>query len=59
MPASTDVIRDLLQGRAVVTPDLKVHLSAREGDSLQKKFLQAYLWIVNNAVLSPYYDVEF
>ena len=59
MPASTDVIRDLLQGRAVVTPDLKVHLSAREGDSLLKKFLQAYLWIVNNAVLSPYYDVEF
>src|SRR4051812_6144159 len=60
MPSSSkDVIRDLLQGRAQVTADLKVHLSEREGAALQKKWLQAYLWIVNNAVLSPYYDVEF
>ncbi len=59
METSRDVIRDLLQGRAQVTPDLKVHLTARDGASLQDKWRQAYWWIVNNAVLSPYYDVEF
>ena len=56
---SKDVIRELLQGRAQVSPDLKVHLTARDGATLQDKFRQAYWWIVNNAVISPYYDVEF
>lgn len=61
MPSSPkDVIRDLLQGRAQADPKTqKVHLSARDGASLQDKWRQAYFWIVNNAVLSPYYDVEF
>lgn len=36
-----DVIRELLQGRAQATPDLKVHLTARDGASLQDKFRQA------------------
>lgn len=58
MPAE-DVIRELLEGRAQLTPDLKVHLTARDGASLQDKFRQAYWWIVNNAVITPYYDVEF
>ena len=56
---STDVIRELLSGRAQTTSDLKVHLTARDGASLQDKFRQAYWWIVNNAVITPYYDVEF
>lgn len=56
---SADVIRELLSGRAQTTSDLKVHLTARDGASLQDKFRQAYMWIVNNAVISPYYDVEF
>ena len=51
-----DVVRDLLQGRAQVTKDLQVHLSSRDGESLRDKFHQAYWWIVNNAVISPYYD---
>ncbi|MCC6807262.1 MAG: AAA family ATPase [Deltaproteobacteria bacterium] len=54
-----DVINDLLQGRASVTPELEIKLSARDGASLQDKFRQAYFWIVNNAVISPYYDVQF
>ncbi len=56
---STDVIRELLSGRAQTTADLKVHLTARDGASLRDKFRQAYWWIVNNAVITPYYDVEF
>lgn len=47
------------QGRAKVGADLKVHLSEREGVDLHHKMRQAYWWIVNNAVMCPYYDVEF
>jgi MoxR-like ATPase len=50
---------DLLRGRAHAQPDLTVHLSERDGGSLQDKMRQAYFWIVNNAVLCPYYDIEF
>jgi MoxR-like ATPase len=53
------LVKDLLEGRAHVTPDLQVKLSTRDGASLQDKFRQAYFWIVNNAVITPYYDVEF
>ena len=49
----------LLQGRAKAAPDLAVHLSERDGASLQDKVRQAYWWIANNAVICPYYDVEF
>lgn len=56
---TTDLIRDLLTGRAAPTDDLSIKLSARDGESLQDKFRQAYFWIVNNAVISPYYDVQF
>jgi MoxR-like ATPase len=27
--------------------------------SLQEKLRQAYFWIVNNAIISPYYDIEY
>lgn len=53
-----EIIRDLLTGRAQATPNLKVHLSGRDGASLQEKFRQAYFWIVNNAVICPYYDIQ-
>jgi hypothetical protein len=49
----------LLEGRARVAPDLTVHLSEREGADLHDKMRQAYWWIVNNAILCPYYDVEY
>lgn len=49
----------LLRGRAHVGPDLKVHLSERDGADLHAKMRQAYWWITNNAVICPYYDVEF
>jgi MoxR-like ATPase len=57
--AADEVIRQLLQGRAQAAPDLTVKLSARDGATLQDKFRQAYWWITNNAVISPYYDVQF
>jgi len=57
--AAIDLIRELLQGRAEVTPALNVRLTARDGSALQDKFRQAYWWITNNAVISPYYDVQF
>jgi MoxR-like ATPase len=54
-----DLISRLLEGRASVGGDLKVHLSARDGASLHDKMRQAYWWIANNAVTCPYYDLEF
>lgn len=58
MPARESVTR-LFSGRAKATPSLSVHLSERDGASLPDKLRQAYWWIVNNAVLCPYYDIEF
>ena len=49
----------LLHGRAKVTEDLKVHLSERDGSDLHAKMRQAYWWVTNNAVICPYYDIEF
>jgi MoxR-like ATPase len=49
----------LFQGRAKPARDLTLHLSAREGKGLVDKARQAYYWIVNNAVIVPYYDIEF
>ncbi|MBZ0115870.1 MAG: AAA family ATPase [Sandaracinaceae bacterium] len=51
--------RSLLGGRAHVGEDLSVHLSARDGADLHDKMRQAYWWIVNNAILCPYYDLEY
>lgn len=56
---SRDPVTRLLSGRAKATPALSVHLSDRDGPTLPDKLRQAYLWIVNNAVLCPTYDVEF
>jgi hypothetical protein len=49
----------LLQGRARAGPDLRVHLSEREGADLHEKIRQAYWWIANNAVVCPYYDIAY
>ncbi|MBI3099074.1 MAG: AAA family ATPase, partial [Planctomycetes bacterium] len=49
----------LLSGRARVDPDLHLHLSERDGPGVAEKLRQAYWWIVNNAIICPYYDMEF
>jgi MoxR-like ATPase len=56
---SADLLAQLLRGRARVGADLQVHLSERDGATLQDKMRQAYWWIANNAVTCPYYDIEF
>lgn len=58
MPVRESVTR-LLSGRAKALPSLAVHLSDRDGPTIPDKLRQAYLWIVNNAILCPTYDVEF
>src|SRR5215468_2327024 len=55
----SDPIGKLLRGRASAKKDLTVHLSARDGATLHDKMRQAYWWITNNAVICPYYDIEF
>jgi len=57
--SSQDLLARLLQGRAKATPDLQVHLSERDGADLHDKMRQAYWWITNNAVICPYYDIEY
>src|SRR5499425_1292404 len=54
-----ETLSSLLRGRAGVGPDLTVHLSERDGATLHDKMRQAYWWITNNAVICPYYDIEF
>jgi MoxR-like ATPase len=56
---SDSLLSRLLEGRARPGPDLQVHLSDRDGPSLHDKMRQAYWWITNNAVLCPYYDIEY
>jgi MoxR-like ATPase len=52
-------LTSLLRGRATARGGLDVHLSERDGASLHDKMRQAYWWITNNAVICPYYDLEF
>ena len=54
-----DNLSSLLQGRATVGADLQVHLSERDGADLHHKMRQAYWWVMNNAVIAPFYDVEY
>jgi MoxR-like ATPase len=55
----SDSLGKLLRGRAAAQKDLSVHLSERDGATLHDKMRQAYWWITNNAVICPYYDIEF
>ena len=57
--SSDSLVSRLLGGRAAAGPDLRVHLSDRDGPSLHDKMRQAYWWVTNNAVLCPYYDIEY
>lgn len=57
--ANQDWVTRLLTGRATADKQLNVHLSERDGGSLHDKMRQAYWWITNNAVICPYYDLEF
>lgn len=38
---------------------LSLHLSDRDGGTLADKARQAYFWILNNAVISPHYDMVY
>lgn len=55
----SDMIENWVKGPATVTADMKIHLSERDGTALHDKMRQAYWWIINNAVICPYYDIEF
>jgi MoxR-like ATPase len=58
--STSSALEQLLQGRASASSsDLKVHLSQRDGQSLPDKMRQAYFWIINNAVICPYYDLQY
>lgn len=54
---TTLTFQELIRGRAETAADLNLHLSGRDGPGLADKLRQAYYWIVNNAVIAPYYDV--
>ncbi len=57
--AAAGVIIRLFGGRAKIEGDLELKLSTRDGPSLAAKLRQAYYWIVNNAIIAPYYDIEY
>lgn len=47
-------IRDLYQG-----PSSPVDAAPLQAPALDDKLRQAYFWIVNHAIITPYYDIEF
>ena len=47
-------VADLYRGPASATPD-----EESSGLPLDEKLRQAYFWIVNNAIISPFYDIEY
>ncbi|HLX64995.1 MAG TPA: AAA family ATPase [Planctomycetota bacterium] len=53
--ASAFDVRDLYAGPAAV----KDQAGAAATIPLDEKFRQAYFWIVNHAIITPYYDIEF
>ena len=53
-PRTFDVA-DLYRGPA----DLEDAAGAEGGISLDEKLRQAYFWIVNTAIISPHYDIEY
>jgi MoxR-like ATPase len=53
-PAKTFDVADLYQG-----PVAEVSTGETEAVSLDQKLQQAYFWIVNHAVISPHYDIEY
>jgi MoxR-like ATPase len=57
--AWSSIVTRLFAGRATADGPAELKLSAREGPSLAAKLRQAYYWIVNNAIIAPYYDIEY
>ena len=49
-------IRDLYSGPAAAGD---AGAPAGDGAPLDEKFRQAYFWIVNHAIITPHYDIEF
>lgn len=47
-------IRSLYEG-----PSPAAAVGTAAGTALDEKLRQAYFWIVNNAIITPYYDLEF
>ncbi|QGZ38870.1 ATPase family protein associated with various cellular activities (AAA) [Pseudoduganella flava] len=47
-------VADLYRGPAAVAPE-----GEEAGQALDEKLRQAYFWIVNNAIISPHYDIEY
>jgi MoxR-like ATPase len=53
-PVKTFDVADLYKG-----PVTEVAAGESEAASLDEKLRQAYFWIVNNAIISPHYDIEY
>jgi MoxR-like ATPase len=47
-------VAELYQGPIAIAP-----CADSQGRPLDEKLRQAYFWIVNNAIISPHYDIEF
>lgn len=54
-PARAFDVRDLFAGPATPAGES----AAGAAPSLSEKMRQAYWWIVNHAIITPYYDIEF
>ena len=49
-------VRDLYEGPS---PTSGIAAASSQSPALDEKLRQAYFWIVNNAIITPYYDIEF
>jgi MoxR-like ATPase len=56
---SETLIKTWLQGRARIAPDQSLEILPPRQGTLARKLRQAYEWIVHQAILSPYKDIEF
>ncbi len=52
-------IRDVFEGTAPLTKEKQAEAVQPPTVTPDEKARQAYFWIVNNAIISPYYDIEF
>ncbi len=52
-------IRDVFEGTAPLTKEKQAEVVQPPKITPDEKARQAYLWIVNNAIISPFYDIEF
>jgi MoxR-like ATPase len=49
-------VADLYRGPV---PDPEEATAAQSGAGLDERLRQAYFWLVNNAIISPFYDIEY